>query len=226
MGDQCGGKLHQIKDYLIMTRITIAIYTRVSTSGQDASRQQADLEQVARAKGWQIEEVFSDVASGVDQARPGLDAMLEVVKGGKIQKILVTEVSRLGRKTSEILSVVEELTRCNVSLYLAGYQLETMASDGSANPVSQLLLTFLAEFARLEREQLVERIRSGQAEAKRKGKHIGRPVGTSERSEEILAKYPKAAKLIRAGHSIRNVASIAGISPNTAQRVKHAISSS
>lgn len=206
-----------------MTRI--AIYTRVSTAGQDAARQQAELKQLARGKGWEVGEEFSDVASGVDQTRPGLGELMKVARAGKIQKVLVSEVSRLGRKTSEVLSVVEELTRCKVSLYLANYQLETLASDGTANPVSQLLLTFLAEFARLEREQLVDRIRSGQAEARRRGKHIGRPPGTSEGAEEILAKYPKAAKLLRSGHSIRHAASIAGIAPGTAMKVKQALAS-
>lgn len=66
----------------------------------------------------------------------------------KIQKVLVTEVSRLGRRTSEVLQAIETLTDLGVSVYVHTYSLETLTPKGKRNPTASLLFTLLAEFAR------------------------------------------------------------------------------
>jgi hypothetical protein len=70
------------------------------------------------------------------------------------------------------------------------------------------MFTLLAEFARMERETLSERILSGMEEARRKGKHLGRPDGSLENKETFLKKYPSVVRNLRHGISVRKTAKI------------------
>lgn len=85
------------------------------------------------------------------------------------------------------------------------------------------MFSLLAEMARSERETLVERINSGLAKARREGKRLGRPAGSSLSPKEFLATHKDVVKQLRAGHSIRNTAKITGKSVSTVQRVKAAM---
>ena len=111
---------------------------------------------------------------------------------------MVSEVSRLGRSTVEVLQIVEELTQLGVSIYVQNFGIETL-KNGKRNPVAQFMFTLLAEFARLERETLRERILSGMDEARRQGVTIGRPVGATEDKAVFLKKYAAVARQLRAG---------------------------
>ncbi len=82
------------------------------------------------------------------------------------------------------------------------------------------MFTLLAEFARMERETLRERILSGIDEARRKGKHLGRPDGSSEDKEAFLKKYPSVVRNLRLGISTRKTAKICDNSINTVRKVK------
>jgi DNA invertase Pin-like site-specific DNA recombinase len=133
--------------------------------------------------------------------------------------LLVSEISRLGRKTSEVLKIEEELTDLGVSILVQNYNLETIVK-GKRNPMAQLVFTMLAEFARVERETLIERINSGLEEAKRKGKVLGRKIGTSKDDKLFLKEKKKVVELLKQGQSIRNTAKICDIAPGTVQKVK------
>ena len=74
--------------------------------------------------------------------------------------------------------------------------METLLPGGKLNPVASMLFALTAEFGRAETEDRADRIRSGQAEARRKGKHLGRPAGTNLADEDLLKKWPKVAILV------------------------------
>ena len=99
----------------------------------------------------------------------------------------------------------------------------TLLANGKRNPSAAIMLAILAETARSEIETLVERIKSGLAEAKRKGKVLGRPKGTSEPLAAFLERHKDIVRKIRVGHSIRNCAKITGKGISTVQRVKLAL---
>lgn len=147
------------------------IFVRVSKKEQDYQRQLEDLRAVARSQAVQVVAEIAEKVSGVrrNQERAGIQQLLELSRQGDIQKVLVSEVSRLGRSTVEVLQIVEELTQLGVSIYVQNFGIETLR-EGQRNPVAQFLFTLLAEFARLERETLRERILSGLDEARRQGK--------------------------------------------------------
>jgi len=205
--------------------IPAAILVRVSTNKQDTERQTAELQAVAVAKGWHIIEVVREHGvSGSSKNRPGLVRALEMARQGTIKKVLVHEVSRIGRRNSVVHAFIEDLTEAKVSLYWHSQGIETLLDNGKTNPATAIMLAVLAEMARAEKETLVERINSGLAEARRKGRTLGRPEGTKIAAADLLAKHPDIVKLLRAGKtSVRQVAAITGKASGTVMAVKRAM---
>jgi DNA invertase Pin-like site-specific DNA recombinase len=206
--------------------VPVAILVRVSTAKQETARQVSELQAVAEAKGWQVvAECEEQAVSGrADQdQRHGLNEVERLARAGKIKKILVHEVSRLGRRNSIVHSFVEMLEEVGVSLYWHAQGIETMMANGKRNPAASIMLALLAEMARNETETLRERINSGLAEARRKGVKLGRPEGTGLDGAALLAKHKDVVKALKAGQSIRNAAKITGKGGSTVQRVAAAL---
>lgn len=202
----------------------VAILVRVSTQKQETDRQTAELETVAAAKGWHVVEVVREHGvSGSSKTRPGLARVLDLARQGLIRKVLVHEVSRIGRRNSIVHAFIEDLTDAKVSLYWHSQGIETLLDNGKTNPATAIMLAVLAEMARAEKETLVERINSGLAEARRKGRTLGRPKGSAMDGAELLAKHPDVVRQLRAGQSIRNAAKITGKAKGTVERVKLAL---
>jgi DNA invertase Pin-like site-specific DNA recombinase len=202
------------------------IFARVSKLSQDWQRQVSDLEPVAETRGWGTPLVISEKGSASKRRnaqRPEVQQLRELVASGQVSHVLVTEVSRLSRLPSQAHALLEELTAAKVSLYLHRYNMETLLPNGKLNPVAAMLFSLTAEFGRAETEDRADRIRSGQAEARRKGQHLGRPAGTTLADEELLKKWGKVAKLLRAGRSVREVAQLEEISATTVQAVRAAL---
>jgi DNA invertase Pin-like site-specific DNA recombinase len=196
------------------------IFVRVSKREQDYQRQLEDLRALAKAQNLEIIAEIAEKISGVkdNQERDGVQELLRLAQKGIIQKVLVQEVSRLGRSTVEVLKVLEELTSLHVSVYVQNFGFETL-KNGQRNPIAQFMFTLLAEFARMERETLRERILSGMEEARRQGKHLGRPDGSLENKETFLKKYPSVVRNLRQGISVRKTAKICDTSINTVRKV-------
>lgn len=201
------------------------IFVRVSKKEQDYRRQIEDLRAVAQTQSLLIVAEIAEKGSGVKckEERDGLQELLTMARKGEINKVLVQEVSRLGRSTVEVLHVLEELTKLQISVYVQNFGIETL-KNGRRNPIAQFMFTLLAEFARLERETLRERILSGMQEARRKGKYLGRPEGSKENKEAFLKKYPGVVRNLRLGISARKTAKICDTSINTVRKVKECLS--
>ena len=203
--------------------LPVAILVRVSTDRQATARQTADLRAVAYAKSWEVVEVIEETVTGRANAvdRNGLTRLEELVAEGRIKKVLVHEVSRLSRRPA-VHAFVEQLEAAGVSLYWHAQGIETLMASGKRNPAAAIMLALLAEMARAETDTLRERINSGLAEARRKGVTLGRPVGSGKDKATLLRDHKDILKLLRAGHTIRNVAKLAGKGVSTVQRVKAA----
>lgn len=204
--------------------IPVAILVRVSTAKQETERQIAELEAVAAAKGWRVVEVVREHGvSGSSKVRPGLDRVLDLAADGTIAKVMVHEVSRVARRNSVAHMFLDRLDDYHVSLYWHAQAIETLLPSGKRNPAAGVMFALLAEMARAERETLVERTRSGLAEARRRGKTLGRPIGTTMAPADLLAKHSDVVRLLKAGQSIRHAAAISGKSKGTVENVKRAM---
>lgn len=206
--------------------IPVAILARVSTDKQNTSRQIHELRQAAEENGWEVIEVIDEAGvsgKAAPDERYGLIRAQVLASKGEIKKVMVHEVSRLARRNSTAHKFIEEMEALGVSLYWHAQRIETLLPDGKRNPAASMMFSLLAEMARSERETLVDRINSGLAKARREGKTLGRPQGSTLNQVDFLANHKDVVKQLRAGQSIRNAAKITGKGVSTVQRVKLAI---
>jgi len=207
-----------------MKPIPVAILVRVSTQKQETDRQKTELEAVASAKGWTVFEVIEEQGvSGSSKVRRGLDRVIELAEAKKIRKVLVHEVSRIGRRNGVVHAFLDRLDDLGVSLYWHAQGIETRLDNGKRNPAAGIMFSLLSEMARAEKETLVERINSGLAEARRKGKTLGRPVGSTCEPKDLIVKHPDIVRQLRAGKSLRDIHAITGKGLSTVKRVKKAM---
>ena len=204
---------------------TTVIYARVSSMGdrQSTERQIEDLTRYAEGKGYEIMRVFQEHVSGAksNQERGVLSECLEFCKTEHPGTLMVTELSRLGRSTVEVLKAVEALTAAGVNIYILDLNLSTLDERGEGNPVAKMVLTVLALGAEMERKLILGRLNSGRALARSKGVKMGRPKGSTLTKDELLAKYPEVVRHLKKGkNSIREISKLTGVSVSTVQRVK------
>ena len=131
----------------------------------------------------------------------------------KIDVVLVTELSRWGRSTVDLLHTLRELESWKVSVIA----MNGMAFDLSS-PHGRMLATFLSGIAEFERDLISERVKSGLAAAKARGKRLGRQTGERPKSDRLA---PKVMALTAQGRSYRWIARDLGISKNTVADIIH-----
>jgi DNA invertase Pin-like site-specific DNA recombinase len=184
-----------------------ALYCRVSTADQSCERQERDLAAFAVRAGYEVVGTFKETASGMRLDRAERKRVLALVQRREIDAVLVTELSRWGRSTTDLLATLKELEARRVSLVA----MNGMTFD-LATPHGRMMATMLAGIAEFERELTTERIRSGIAAAKARGKRLGRQHGQRPKSDRLA---PKVLALIALGRSYRLVGREIGLSKNT-----------
>jgi resolvase-like protein len=110
-----------------------ALYVRVSTDAQTLENQIRELRQVARRRGWDVVEVYSDAGiSGAKgrNGRPGLDSMLKDASRRKFDIVMAWAIDRLGRSLSDLLDTIQHLEACGVDLYLDQQAIDTTTPMG------------------------------------------------------------------------------------------------
>ncbi len=151
--------------------------------------------------------VFRETGSGVRLDRAERKRVLALVQRHEIDAVLVTELSRWGRSTTDLLATLKELEARRVSLVA----MSGMTFD-LTTPHGRMMATMLAGIAEFERELTTERIRSGIAAAKARGKRLGRQPGQRPKSDRLAA---KVMALIALGRSYRLIGREVGLSKNT-----------
>lgn len=200
----------------------VVIFCRVSTKVQDYQRQVNDLSDDANRRGWNIEKIFCEKISGAasNSNRKELLSMLDFIGKNKIDKVMVTELSRLGRDTLQVLDVIESLNKAGVSLYIQNYNIETLNDEGKINAMSQFLVTILAEVAKMERRTIRERMESGYENHRNNGGAVGRRPGYKKPDTHLQIEYAEEMRLLKKGISLRNVCKLTGTAVNTLRKVK------
>jgi DNA invertase Pin-like site-specific DNA recombinase len=185
----------------------VAIYCRVSTTDQSCARQERDLSAFAARADYQVVGTFKETGSGVKLDRVERRKVMALAQARNIDAVLVTELSRWGRSTTDLLATLNELEARRVSLIA----LNGMAFD-LTTPHGRMIATVLAGIAEFERDLSQERIRSGIASAKARGKRLGRQLGQRPKSDRLA---PKVLALVEQGRSYRLVGRELGLSKNT-----------
>src|SRR5215211_4748077 len=133
--------------------------------------------------------------------------VMALAQARSIDAVLVTELSRWGRGTLDLLHTLRELEAWRVSVIA----MSGLAFDLST-PHGRMLATILAGVAEFERELIRERVRSGLAAAKARGKRLGRQPGHRPKSDRLA---PKVLALVAQGRSYRLIGREVGLSKNT-----------
>jgi len=196
------------------------IYSRVSTKDQSTNRQIDDMKSIPN---FEIEKVFSEKISGfsksIDQ-RVELQRALNFLQEMDIRCMMVSEISRLGRNTNEVLNLIDELKKKQILIYIHNLGTTINSQDSSSEMFTKLIVTIMADLARLESEQLSYRIKSGIRSRKAMGLATGRRVGSFESATNFLKKHDDIQKCLKKGFSSREIQKICSCSPNTIKKVK------
>ena len=200
------------------------IYARVSSTGdrQDTARQIKDLEKYARSQNVEIVKIYEEHVSGAKriEERQVLTKCLEYCTRNSVDFLLLSELSRLGRSTLQVLRSLEILHEAKVSVYVQNLGLYTLQANGKVNPIASIMVTVLAEMANIERSNIQYRLNSGRANYIANGGKLGRKKGSTKSEEKLKEEYKETILLLKKGYSIRNVAKLQGIGISTVQRIK------
>jgi len=184
-----------------------AIYCRVSTADQSCDRQARDLRAFAKRGGYDVVKIFKETGSGTKLDRAERKKIMALAQAREIDLVLVTELSRWGRSTIDLLGTLRELESWKVSVIA----MSGMTFDLST-PHGRMLATFLSGIAEFERDLISERVKSGLAAARARGRKLGRQPGQRPKSDRLT---PKVVALVEEGRSYRWIARDLGISKNT-----------
>ena len=200
------------------------IFARVSSVSdrQNTERQIIDLSKYSEYSGMSIEKVFEEKISGGKKNgdRPMLCECIEYCVNNKIDCLLVSELSRLGRNAFEVLETVKKLIDSKINLYMQKEQFLLLDDEGNPSLFSPVMIATLSTCAQLERDNIKFRLNSGKAAYIAKGGRIGRKKGSTMSVEKKKEKYAKVILLLKKGTAVRNVAKITGFGNSTIQRVK------
>ena len=203
----------------------VVLLCRVSTAGQDYSRQVDELSDFCSKMGWNVRRIFTAKVSGAKkiEERSEITEMLDYIRENRIDRVCVLEISRLGKNTLEALKVIRLLNDNGVCLYIKNYNLETLGADGKPNPIASMICTILLEVAQMESLTIMERMASDRdryiAKCRAEGIKMGRP-GTYRKSDERMrTQYTKELGLLKKGISLRNISAITGTSVGTIRKL-------
>ncbi|MVM34554.1 hypothetical protein GO755_31285 [Spirosoma sp. HMF4905] len=184
----------------------------------DYPRQLNDLRMLARRQALQI---TTEIVEKIGQLHPlresdGLNQLLRLSREQTVQQVLVWEVTRLGRSTDEIRSIITELTTLGVNIYIHNLRIDTLV-NGQFSPAARLLVMVLDELTHMELSKLRERLSIC--------KKRDRPSSTEHDADQqpvspaYLTKYPAVVLNLRAGISLRKTARLCHVSINTVRKV-------
>ena len=192
--------------------IRAAIYVRSSPDCLLSSEHQIErLTAIAHERGWTVAQVFSDRPATVKKdRRPGEAALVNLIRSGAIDRVLICSIDRIGRSLVDLVTFMEACRTAAISLWLDEQGLDTDGSKGlPLFDVTEMMAFHLRQSRR-------DRILRGQATARGLSIRFGRPPIAK-------AKVEKARVALAAGKGVRQVARLAGISAASASRLKIAL---
>lgn len=200
------------------------IYARVSSQGdrQSTERQVVDLQKYAENNNISIVKVYEEHISGAkrNEERPILCECLSYCVENKIDLLLISELSRLGRNVDEVLANVRFCKDNNLNIFFQKEGLSIFQADGTKNPFLNIFISVLGTCAEMERENIKFRLNSGRSKYIAEGGKLGRKVGYRKPTEKKEIEYKNVIKELKKGTSVRRTAKLCDVSASTVQRIK------
>ena len=187
---------------------TIA-YLRASTDKQDLNNQKLEIFEYARKNQLEVDDFIQITISSKQSSKDRrIDEMMASLVDA--DTLIVTELSRLGRSTAEIIGLINELVKKQVRVIAIKQNLDIRQQDMN----SKIITTLFSLFAELERDLISLRTKEALASKKLQGVQLGKPKGTIQKSKfdkDLL----KIKELIDLGLSVRKIATFLGCTINT-----------
>jgi DNA invertase Pin-like site-specific DNA recombinase len=158
-----------------------ALYIRVSTQEQRTDSQDQELKRYCRQRGWKNLSIYVDKICGAKTSRPELERLMQDIRVGTIERLVVYKLDRLGRSLTHLALILDELNRLQVPLIASSQGIDT----SNDNPAGRLQLGVLMAVAEFERGIIKERVNAGIAAAKTRGVRFGRPSTINGRAVEV-----------------------------------------
>jgi len=146
-----------------------ALYARVSTGEQDEGMQVREMIDEAARRGWAAETFPEPGVSGAKEKRPVLDRMMAEVRRRKFDVVMVWKFDRFARSLRHLILALEEFNSLGVEFVSVKDRVDTTSPQG------RLMFQIIGAFAEFEREMIVQRVKSGIANARANGHGWGRP---------------------------------------------------
>jgi DNA invertase Pin-like site-specific DNA recombinase len=197
----------------------VVIYCRISTSKQKLKSQRSNVLNFCTDKKWSVVSYFEDIDSGLKKSRPGFDDMLEYVRENKVNKIVVSELSRLSRDTFNCKELISELYELGVSIYCVDIEMETIINNKLNVNAIPVFMTEI-EYANRELGKLQKRLARGYQNKLLNGGIVGRKKGSKESDAMFLLKHEDIIHFLNSGYTCRLVNVITNKSTNTVLKVK------
>jgi len=181
-------------------------YIRVSKNSQDTNNQKLAMHDYTHKHGIKIDKFFEYIVSSTKSSKDrGIDKLLEELKPN--DKLIVSELSRLGRSVGQVIRFVDDLIKNKISFLAIK---ENIVLNGKQDIQSKVMITMFGLFAEIERDLISLRTKEALAAAKAKGKQLGRPKGSYK--SKLDGKESEIRHYLKLGVSKASTARIMGIS--------------
>lgn len=200
------------------------IYARVSSVGerQNTERQVKDLMEYASYMNYDVLKVYEEHISGAkkNSERAVLQEAIDYCILNKVDILLSSELSRIGRSSFEVLETVKKLIDNKVNLYLQKEQMTLLDEKGEPSMFVPVTLACLSCSASLERENIQYRLNSGRRLYIERGGRLGRRVGSVKTREQKEQEYKDVLTYLRKGYKVKDTAKLTNKSEKTVSRLK------
>jgi DNA invertase Pin-like site-specific DNA recombinase len=188
----------------------IVAYLRASTDKQDLSHQKLEVLEFARRQGLHIDDYIEiTISSRKTSQQRRIDELLQTLS--ETDTLIVTELSRLGRSTVEVIALVNALVERDIRVIALKQNLAIDRQDMN----SKIVITLFSLFAELERDLISLRTREALAAKKAQGQRLGKPKGTIQKSK-FDKDLSRIQELLGYGLSVRKIAKVLGYSSHIA----------
>ena len=204
---------------------TCLIYGRVSSEGdrQSTDRQTYSLSRLIEANhDCLVHEPFTEHISGAkkNSERAILQEAIDYCITNKVDILLSSELSRIGRSSFEVLETVKKLIDNKVNLYLQKEQMTLLNEKGEPSFYAPIMLACLSAASQLEKTNIQYRLNSGRRVYIEKGGKLGRKKGSIKTTDKKEQEYKEVLMYLRKGYGVRVTSKLTNVSESTVQRLK------